>query len=1018
MQTNRLGSWLVIALLCTTTLQTRGEETLQVAEVQRDGPVDFEKEILPVLRRSCLACHSSTKSENDLNLETPQTILKGGSEGPAVVAGKSSESLIFLTAAHLEESFMPPEDNEVDARNLNPQELGLLKLWIDQGAKGEVLGTAAAPDWQPLPARINPIYAVAITPAGDFLAAGRANQIFMHHVPGKSLLGRLTDPGMLTSGTYDKPGVAHFDLVQSLAFSPDGQWLASGGYRTAKLWKRHDGVRKAELPRSDGQLTALARSSDGNRLAVAEDDGKIKLIDLATGTVTHTLAGHQGGVHDVSFSSDASRLVSGGADSTWRLWNTSDGQQASSTSTSKPVTAVTFTASDSQIVTAEEDNVIRTWPVEITEGNPAKPLKELTGHTARITGLSVMPGAPTQIVSASQDATVRRWDVNGGNIIRQFAHGGPVTAVAVRGDGKRIASVSDNGTSKLWDADNGQQVAELDYTTSIKHKLSQETLAAEVGKRRVDNAKKDVEAANKRKKLEEDNAKKAEETVKKSEETLKAKTEAAKKPEEEKLAAEKTLKEEEPKVPTAEAAQAKADDEVKSAAEGLKKAQTEAANATDDDAKASTQQAVQESEAKHKAAQEVKKKADETLKKAQESLKKAQENLKNKTNAAQKPLDERKAAIRAVEAAKRSVIRAGELIKEAADVIPGYETAQKATEETYQQLQAVQQAAQKELQEAAAQRRPVSSVAFSPDGSLLATAGDDHQIQTWSGETGASISTITNTAPVIDLEFAATDAGLIVAGSDKSLLVLDEKPTWKWMRTIGAHDQPGQLVDRVTALHFSPDSKMLATGGGEPSRSGELKIWNVENGSLIRQMEDCHSDAVLGLAFSPDASHIASCASDRYMKVFDLSTGKFVRSFEGHTHHVLGVSWRADGRVLATCGADKAVKVWDFQTGELIKTIQGFNKEVTAIEFMGSSDNMMCSSGDNKVSAKNVNGSNVRNYGGPVDFMYSVRSSADGKVIVAGGQDSVVRVWNENGQTMINFEAPQPPTQPIQQVAE
>ena len=144
------------------------------------------------------------------------------------------------------------------------------------------------------------------------------------------------------------------------------------------------------------------------------------------------------------------------------------------------------------------------------------------------------------------------------------------------------------------------------------------------------------------------------------------------------------------------------------------------------------------------------------------------------------------------------------------------------------------------------------------------------------------------------------------------------------------------------------------------------------------------------------------------MKVFEVSSGELAGSFEGHTSSVLGVSWRADGRVLATCGADKVVKVWDFLTGELTKTIAGFDKEVTAIEFMGSSDNMMCSSGDKKVSTKNTGGGNVRNFGGPVDFMYSVRSSADGKVIAAGGQDSIVRVWSENGQTIINFEPPTP----------
>ena len=111
---------------------------IAITEVKHEGPVDFEKEILPIFRRNCLACHSATEAESDLVLETPQTILKGGSEGPAVVMGKGVDSLLLKMASHQKEPFMPPPDNDVKAKALTPDELGLIKLWIDQGAKGEV----------------------------------------------------------------------------------------------------------------------------------------------------------------------------------------------------------------------------------------------------------------------------------------------------------------------------------------------------------------------------------------------------------------------------------------------------------------------------------------------------------------------------------------------------------------------------------------------------------------------------------------------------------------------------------------------------------------------------------------------------------------------------------------------------------------------------------------------------------------------------------------------------------------
>src|SRR5438105_12404513 len=131
--------------------------SIAIVEPQRAGPIDFEKEILPVLKNNCLACHNQTKAKADLVLENPQTILKGGESGPAVVPGKSPESLLLKVASHQEKPSMPPKDNKVNALDLTPEQLGLIKLWIDQGAQGEV--RAAAPlEWRPLPENVNPIY--------------------------------------------------------------------------------------------------------------------------------------------------------------------------------------------------------------------------------------------------------------------------------------------------------------------------------------------------------------------------------------------------------------------------------------------------------------------------------------------------------------------------------------------------------------------------------------------------------------------------------------------------------------------------------------------------------------------------------------------------------------------------------------------------------------------------------------------------------------------------------------------
>ena len=224
---------------------------------------------------------------------------------------------------------MPPAGNKANATPLSSEELGLVKLWIDQGAAGQ--GPAVEQvQWQPLPPGVNPIYAVAVTPDGQYAACGRANQIFIYHVPSGRLVGRLTDPELLRAGIYQKPGVADLDLVQSLAITPDGNLLASGGYRTIKLWNRPRNVRTFTIADvASESVTAVATSADGKLLATGGNDGQLKLWDAATGAAVRTILGnHAGPVTSLVFSADGTRLISGSLDKTVCAWQTADGTRS------------------------------------------------------------------------------------------------------------------------------------------------------------------------------------------------------------------------------------------------------------------------------------------------------------------------------------------------------------------------------------------------------------------------------------------------------------------------------------------------------------------------------------------------------------------------------------------------------------------------------------------------------------------------------------------------------------------
>src|SRR5437899_1675687 len=222
-------------------------QPIAIRDIKRRSTVDFESEVLPIFKANCLACHNQTTTKAELILETPQTIRKGGESGPAVVPGKPNDSLLLQMASHQKRPLMPPKDNKVAASELKPEELGLIKLWIEQGAKGEVRASVPV-QWRPHPKTIHPVYAVALTRDGQFAACGRGNRIFIYHLPSRELVAQLADPSL-------ERKASHLDLVQSLDFSPDGTLLASGAFREIKLWRR--AMDSKTLPITDVSSNAI-----------------------------------------------------------------------------------------------------------------------------------------------------------------------------------------------------------------------------------------------------------------------------------------------------------------------------------------------------------------------------------------------------------------------------------------------------------------------------------------------------------------------------------------------------------------------------------------------------------------------------------------------------------------------------------------------------------------------------------------------------------------------------------------
>jgi WD40 repeat protein len=919
------------------------------AVVALGRPVDFEKDVYPILEANCLACHNVGIAESKLNVETVEAIRKGGKRGSAIVPKKPDESLLFQFASRTRQPAMPPLPNKVEANALTPQQLGVLKQWILEGGRG---GAGAGGDsirWQPIPPELKSIFAVAVSPGGGrFVAAGRANQIVVYDVPAGRESDRLVDPLLSEIKLDGRPmypeGAADRDFIHALAFSPDGTLLAAAGYRAVKLWKRPHFAQKQNVILADVP-TALALSLDGSLVAVALPDYSIALRRVEGGEL-HKLTGPAAAITALQFSPDAKTLYAASLDRTWRAWNVADGTLRAVVSTGTPLGALAISKDGTQLFSGGTDGMIRSWstalkksagPTEKTVA-PTKPLREWKAHEKPITSLALVRAAGDKLASGSEDGTVRIWQIASARQVAKLDHAGSVAAVALTPDGQVLASAGGNRVLAKTTA--GARIAEIRGSPTADRRMAELTDAMVIAGQHVATAAARVAAAAQEVKERQEALKKAAEAQTVSEKAL----------------AEFTAKE-------------------KAAADALAAA-------------------VKSSQAQPKDAA-LRKKADDAAK-ALAALDQAQKNAAHSATS----------AVRNHEAAKKSLAAAEGKLKDQQTLKKEFDAANAAAVAALSAAKV----------EAVKRQLPVRSIAFSADENVLAVAGDDPEIQLYDAHTGRPLDTMSgHSAGVAKIAFGKGST-LISAGADKKLIVWETNPRWSFLGRLGPKpDAPlelgsSALIGRVLCLAFNHEGTRLATGGGEPSRSGELKTWKIASMTLERDFKDAHSDTVFGVDFSRDGQYLASCAADKFVKVFETRSGKQVRSFEGHTNQVLGVSWKADGSLLASAGADNQIKVWNFETGEQQRSIASHTKQVTSIQFLGTSFNIVTASGDKTVRLHHAaDGDNYRTLEGATDYLYSAAATADESVVAAGGEDGMLRLWNgTTGKSLATF----PPSKP------
>ncbi|WP_461256169.1 WD40 domain-containing protein [Treponema sp. R80B11-R83G3] len=310
-----------------------------------------------------------------------------------------------------------------------------------------------------------------------------------------------------------------------------------------------------------------------------------------------------------------------------------------------------------------------------------------------------------------------------------------------------------------------------------------------------------------------------------------------------------------------------------------------------------------------------------------------------------------------------------------------------------------------------------NSVAFSSDGKKILTGSSDGKIKLWDVASGREIRIFSGlTSNVLSATFSPDGKKILTGSYDKTIKLWDIT-SGREIRTFSGHTM------EINSIAFSPNGKQVLSG----SNDGTVKQWDVASGKEIKTFTG-HIDSVLSVAFSPNGKQVLSVSGtkDFYsssvnkIKLWDAASGKEIRTFSGHTSSVLSVAFSPNGKqVLSGYGSklfdyssdnNYQIKLWDVASGKEIRTFSGHSDSVLSVAFSSDGKQIISGSEDGTIKLWDVASGRVirtfseSSYGDDYDIYYSVAFSPDGKQVLSGSSDGSINLWNvASGQEIRTF---------------
>lgn len=417
--------------------------------------VSFHREVLPILRTNCIACHKPGKSKGGLDLTTHAALFQGGDDGQVIKSGDPAASRLIETICG-DEPEMPKESEP-----LLPREIDLMKRWVAQGAIEDVAGDtgtrrpAEPTTYHSLPA----VHSLSFSPDGSLLAVPGRHEILLHHADGSGVVARLAG---------DSP------RLESVTFSKDGTFIiACGGavseFGEIQIWDTHRRELIRSIKASNDTFYGGSISPNHQQVAVGCADKLVRVFNVADGVEVMKCDNHLDWVFGTAFTNDGLRLATVSRDKAAKLIDIASGHLIDDVNLSRdPLICLTRHPIENLVATGGTEGKIRLFKMEprggrLSEGDNKEEsfVREFEHMASPIQSIAFSPDG-IHVACSALSGEVRIFQSDNGQRVGQIQGGrGPIFAIAFTADGKHLAAGGYDGRIRCYNTITGEAVKEF-----------------------------------------------------------------------------------------------------------------------------------------------------------------------------------------------------------------------------------------------------------------------------------------------------------------------------------------------------------------------------------------------------------------------------------------------------------------------------------------------------------------------------------------------------------------------------